>query len=161
MKNLYRATALAAALSVVSCAAPPNTDDGTLHPRARVFKDDYDADLCKNPNKCEIVVTVEQGCVIKPHPYTYGMPRGMHNVDITWTIDPKSVGNAAFTSNGIAFKTANSEFEPPRQAGAAFKAKDKNPNVPGNPMRGFPYTITVTQGGVACPPLDPTVINDY
>ena len=160
MKTLHRATLLAAALSIAACAIPPKTDDRLILTPA-TFKDDYDADLCVDATKCEVVVTVAKDCKMQPKPFIIGISKDLGAVDITWKISSNSYGNTlAFPNDGITIKNSSNEFSDPRPAGKVFKLKDKNPHDGGNPRREYAYTIKVTQGSRTCK-LDPTVINDY
>jgi hypothetical protein len=162
-RNLLRA-AVAATLSV-AVAHAAEYDKAALQAKAQEFAKDYAAEMCLDPSGCDVTVTVKEGCVVqRPVPYTLGMPTQFSDVPIRWKLDAASVAlGAAFTSDGITFKTAGwqKEFVNKMPGAAVYQWLDKN-KLPGSTLvkRPYAYAIKVKLGAKTCT-YDPTVINDY
>jgi len=111
-----------------------------------------------NASVCNLVVTVSH-CSISVDNPTLHVGGGTHNpnVRINWMVRSADPGSAvSFGADGIFFKPpTNGQFTNVGGSGAVYSATDLNS------MGGtYQYGINVTQGGTACPTLDPIVIND-
>ena len=120
----------------------------------------YKADLCVDAGKCEVNITVGEGCTFQFDPYVLGIHKTLKDVEIRWNITKASAGKVEFPKKkGIFWKsqtsTQNSELEDPQYAGPTqYKAKDKNSSFSDNP-----YGVNVIQNDKACPTYDPSIIN--
>ena len=122
--------------------------------------------VCNN-TYCSITVTVKSGCSISVTPSTLGIDDKVEDAVIHWAISADSVGNAAFTNQGInpkdtgawmrEFRNGTPVGNPPKE----FTWVDKN-KVSGPPsQRPYGYNVDVIQNGATCPRHDPTIINGY
>jgi hypothetical protein len=105
-----------------------------------------------NAHECHVKVTVSD-CNISLDPDPIGI--AAKDVEIHWDIVG---GNATFAQNGIAIKDdAQGEFDRGHLAeqDRKFIVHDKN-TFP----KTYKYIVSVKQGGAACRPLDPSIINN-
>jgi hypothetical protein len=109
-------------------------------------------------NNCKVDISVYgEDCSntdnIQAAPDAAPIKRGNANPRIEWTI---VTGGFTFAPNGIDFR-GNSEFHDPRQLGPTkFQWFDTNSETAAHYHK---YTINLVHDGVACPPLDPGIIN--
>src|SRR5258706_12562490 len=107
-------------------------------------------------NNCFVDVSVWENCSnpdnIQAAPPAAPIKRGNANPRIEWTI---RTGGFTFASNGIDFH-GDSQFHNGQGLanGAKFQWFNTNSDSPYHK-----YTINLLHDGVACPPLDPGIIN--
>jgi len=114
-----------------------------------------------NQHECHVGITVNDCVIQPPDPDPIGI--FAKNVEIHW--DLKTVGYTFApidprdpSKGGIAFKgDTQNQFDNPKLVNqdTKFIWHDKN-TVPGT----YRYTVRVMQGAAACPPLDPSIINN-
>ncbi len=107
--------------------------------------------------ECRVAITVTN-CVITVETPVLGIKKGNRDVDIIWQI--RSKGAVFARENPIFFKgdrvEAARQFTLPKLLGEQeFRWRDAN-SSPGE----FRYGVTVVDGGKACAPLDPIIINE-
>ena len=137
---------------------PPEPVQPVVVAQADPAKKKYDRQ-CKKNGKCEVAVTVNN-CVITVDADTLAVEPDNRAITITWNI----TGNDyVFAPDGIKFTTDGweKEFKDPKSNNDKFSWHDINPKS-ATQGRSYKYWVKVVakKSGVACPTLDPIIVND-
>jgi hypothetical protein len=108
---------------------------------------------------CPPIQVTVTACVVTITPASYRVGKGVKGATIVWDVQTP---NVTFPSQPIRWKKesqalAEREFTNPRllRDGRGFSWDDGN-----SQPATFNYGVNVIQDGKACPPMDPTIIND-